>query len=322
MTDPKASEARIRPVRRMRGSAAISAELFTSTADPLVIAFQTSALFYDQDRDPALTLPALRQRWAASERKASAARRTLIDLGYWVQVDARQPGGTWRRETLFGEIRLTFADLEDVAAQFAPTSSLDCGGDSYVISKNGVLVKKTAGGTDTAKLQTRSDQAKQGESAGRTESAPVQTVHASSVRSTDDAKTCMHDEFWLKTTTTIGAAVDPPGRRKVHAQIATAFEAGWTPDTLSTWIARQVVTATSRLHNVPGFVVNALREIPVPELAAPSKPAEPKPLPACPTCKASEGDKPSVRSITNSEGFAKPCPDCHPLALVRSTEAA
>ncbi len=77
----------IRPLRDRRGSVPITAELYAATHDPVVVAFQLTAGFYDQDRDPPLTLEGLRARWKVGLPAARTARRALIDVGCWAEVN-------------------------------------------------------------------------------------------------------------------------------------------------------------------------------------------------------------------------------------------
>lgn len=291
----------IRPFRNMRGSAPISAELFTSTSDPLVIAFQTSAMFATV-HDPDLTLAVLQQRWTASRRGAAAARRALVELGYWVGVRVRVEGGQWRTETRTSEVRMTEADLADLAAQYTPTSQLECGGRTYVVGLDGSL-RVTAGGNSARPAETldaapaelplavtRSDQAivdnsltelppavtraDQGEhqgSAGRAE-LPLAVVPHTYI-SSSSGNTCMHDdlheEFWAILGKLRQVPIDRGGRKARHEQIAVAFQAGWTPDTLASWVAAQVAGA-KRLSNPAGFIIATLREIPAPAEVPPT----------------------------------------------------
>lgn len=293
----------IRPFRNMRGSAPISAELFTSTANALVIAFQTSAMFW-LDGDPDLTLTVLQQRWTASRRGAAEARRVLIELGYWVAVRARVDGGQWRTETRTSEVRMTETDLAELAAQYAPTSLLDCGGRTYVVGLDGTL-RVTAGGNsarpaetlDSAAAElplavtrpdqaivdnslaelppavTRADLGEHDRSAGRAELPPAVVPHASI--SFGDGYACMHgdphDEFWatLGRLRVVSTPIDRGGRKAVHPQLAVAFQSGWTPESLARWLGAQVAAAKG-LSNPAGFVIASLKEIPAPVEVAPT----------------------------------------------------
>jgi hypothetical protein len=314
----------IRPLRPMRGSVPITAEMFTSTTDPLVLAFQTSAVFHDPERDPALTLPTLQRRWNASRRGAAGARRTLIDLAYWAEVRVRMPGGRFKQETRTSETRMTAGDLYDLAAEYTPSSLITCGGEVYVIGADHSLVphRGTASGDpvppgQTAAglppLVTRYEQAGQHIYAGRTGSPPV-VANASSVHRTDDEKTCMHDEFWSMITTTV-TPVDLPGRTSVRTQLDVAFASGWTPESLSAWIGKQLEASRGRISNRAGFVIAQLRAIPAPaQVATPSVSPRPE------WCGADGADgsdpcDPTTRLRERvSDGAMYRCPVCNPRA--------
>ncbi|MBA8827848.1 hypothetical protein FHX42_005255 [Saccharopolyspora lacisalsi] len=300
-------------LRQTRGSAPISGDLFTATADPLVVAFQTTVLFHDPNNG-ALTLPQLRQRWNASERGARAARRALIDRGFWVELDERQPNGRFRRITLFSEIRLGEQDLAELAIQYPPSSRIRCGGNDYLVGPSGELAHRSCTSADSgnvsaghaesapaqtrklstgpapaqtrhdqgvhktgpAPAQTRHDQEKQDISADHADSAPAQT-DASSRRDDDEKHACMDvvSQFWKLISSSI-AMIDPPGRSNVQSQVQTALQSGWTPESLTHWVHTQLTAAKKRttVRSPAGFVISQLREIPA--VAETAGPVEPK----------------------------------------------
>ena len=135
----------VRQLRAVRDFAPIDLDLFTSTTDPMVIAFHTSVLLH-QGRPEALTLQSLQQRWGTSKVRASAARRALIDLGYWAEVRKRVSGGQLANETVMGEARFTRESLRELAAQYPPSSLIECGGKSFTVSTGGGLVDVVRGG--------------------------------------------------------------------------------------------------------------------------------------------------------------------------------
>lgn len=300
----------IRSLRKMRGSVPVSAEVFTSTSNPLVIAFQVSVVFA-AERGEELSWPGLQRRWAASRRGAAEARRVLIDLGYWAEVRARQSDGRFRTETRTWEARMTEDDLIGLASEYAPSSVIHCGGRTYTVSPDGLVAsareifaghRVTDSGnsvrpaetsvttvtdipelvprsdlrivdnspTDIPELVTRSDLRKQDEPAGRTDLPKLVGQHHGS-SSLEEEQTCMHDDFWAKIGQLVSSTqVDPPGRRAVHDQLAVAFQAGWKPKSLARWLAGQVQSA-KRLSNPAGFMIARLREIPAPADVPPTR---------------------------------------------------
>lgn len=108
-------------------------------------------------------------------------------------------------------------------------------------------------------------------------------------------------------------AVDHGGRRSVERQLQVAFDTGWTPTTLATWMTRKMRTARS-IGNPAGFVVAQLRSIPAPSEAG----AGPAARPDWCGSDGSDGGEP-CDPITRqreraSDGALYRCPICHPLA--------
>lgn len=199
---------------------------------------------------------------------------------------------------------MTETDLAELAAQYAPTSQVECGGRTYVVGLDGTL-RVTAGGNSARPAETlepgaaelplavtradqavvdnspaglppvvtRPDQGEHDRSAGRAELPPAVVPHASISSSSGYA--CMHgdphEEFWaiLARSPLVLTPIDPPGRRAVRAKLTVAFKAGWTPDSLAGWLAAQVASAR-KLSNPAGFVIAQLKEIPAPAEVPPT----------------------------------------------------
>jgi hypothetical protein len=166
----------IQRFRPGRPSVPIEADLYASTDNPVVVAFQLAAGFYDENRDPPLTLEGLRKRWQVGLPAARTARRALIDLGWWVEVNTftteDEQGRRYRRPqrctvTRTHEKRLTEDDLRDLAAEYPAGSRLDCGGVQYVVTADGQLERP--GQTDSENAAGRSDQDERDRTAGATD---------------------------------------------------------------------------------------------------------------------------------------------------------
>lgn len=173
---PRAST--IRPLRQRPSSVPVSHELYSQTADPTVVAFQVTAMFHNPTTDPPLTLDALRARWKVGRPKATIARRTLIDLGFWIEVRAKDERGQYFTETLTWDQQITLEDLQDLALHYRPGSKLDCGGCVYRVDACGQL-DIDAGGADRQKTVTRADQVKFDVGAGGADRQKTDTRAAS-----------------------------------------------------------------------------------------------------------------------------------------------
>lgn len=328
---------RLRPLRDGPDSVPITRELYQLTANPFVLAFQASVGFHVPG-DPPLTLAQLAATWGASRRVAAAARRELVDLGYWAEVRARLPNGQIETETRHAHSRYRDRDIEDLAAECAPSSLITVGGRTYRVGSDGRPVAhrharsgesappadlsaglpksatrsdRAAVLTGTPKLVTRSDQARRPLAAGRTGGPESVALHAS-VRRTDEKEQTMHDRFWMVITTSI-AAVDPGGQRAVHRELDVAFTRGWTPHTLADWIKAQLESTRTAIANKAGFVVARLRAIPPP----PPRPTS-KPTPSANGCDRvrGDGDDPCdsrTRLRTRPDGTVYRC-ECNPRA--------
>ncbi len=123
------------------------------------------------------------------------------------------------------------------------------------------------------------------------------------------------EEFWNRIAAT-AAAVGRGGQKSVHHQVVTALDAGWTPQLLADWVTGMLQEARQRkfVRNPAGFVVAQLRDIPLLTNSTDpvGKPAEGEALPACSTCGARAGENRSYRTVDNSQGGVRKCPDCHP----------
>lgn len=141
--DPDAPSAgtanRIRPLKPRRSSVPLSYELYTSTNDPIVLAFHASAMFHNPEHDPPLTLDGLRQRWQVGRPKATLARRELLDLAYWAEVRSCDARGRFATETRTWELPITEDDLRDLATEYLPGSKISCGGQIFRITAAGEL---------------------------------------------------------------------------------------------------------------------------------------------------------------------------------------
>ncbi|CRK57071.1 hypothetical protein [Alloactinosynnema sp. L-07] len=336
--DPQAADGghhRLRPLRNGPDSVPITRELYQLTTNPYVLAFQASVGFHVTG-DPPLTLAQLAATWGASRRVAAAARRELVELGYWAEVRARLPHGHIETETRHAHTRYTDRDIEELAAEYAPSSQITVGGQTYRVAADGRPVPhrhtrsghsappadlstglpraatrsdRATGPTGIPKLVTRSDQVRRPPNPGRTEGPEPVALHAS-VRRTDEKEQTMHDQFWMVITTSI-AAVDAGGQRAVHREIDVAFTRGWTPHTLADWIKAQIESARAAIANKAGFVVARLRAIPPP----PPRPTS-KPTPAANTCDRvrADGDDPCdarTRLRTRPDGTVYRC-ECNP----------
>ncbi len=328
----------IRPLRQRPSSVPLSHELYSQTADPVVIAFQVAAMFHNPSTDPPLTLDALRARWKVGRPKATTARRALIDLGFWVEVRAKDDRGQYVTETLTWDQQVSQEDLQDLALHYRPGSKIDCGGCVYRVNDRGYL-DIDAGKTDHQRSVTRIDQAKRDVDAGEPDRQKTDTrrtgepdpqktdtPHASPLRG-DEEHACMHDvlieEFWNRVATTT-AAVGRGGQNSVHRQVTTAFDVGWTPQLLADWVTGKLQEMRQRklVRNPAGFVVAQLRDIPPLErpTEAVGSPVDKERLPACNTCGARSGEGRAYRTVDSEHGGVRKCPDCHPDTS-RSTAA-
>lgn len=86
----------------------------------------------------------------------------------------------------------------------------------------------------------------------------------------EDHHAGMHDDLWAIIAKTVSTPVDRAGRNSVRTQLAAAFDAGWTPETLGRWVGTQVADARG-LSRPAAFVVSILRDIPAPSEVAPSR---------------------------------------------------
>lgn|GEM_PF-5220175 len=101
-------------------------------------------------------------------------------------------------------------------------------------------------------------------------------------------------------------------RRKLAQRISRELAAGATPEAvrhaltrdLEPGQARSAVAVVMARTAQPGWAE-------LPTLTQSDKPNE-KPMPACSTCRANEGDGPGVRTVQRPDGRVGPCPDCRP----------
>lgn len=138
-TPPSSSAAGvIRPLRARRSSAPVPAELHDA-ADPVAVAFHVSAAMGEE-----LSRAELTSYWGVGRPKHDAARRTLIDLGLWIDVRIPSRGArggvSWGRETRTVETRVTDRDLAELALEYPAGTKLETAGQHWQIAEDGSVV--------------------------------------------------------------------------------------------------------------------------------------------------------------------------------------
>lgn len=357
MTTPVGDEGgQLRQFRPARASAPIMRDLYASTSDPTVLAFQLGTMFEGKEGATAkVTLKALRARWGVGRPKAAAARRHLINAGYWVAL--RMPtgvAGQWRSETVTYEMPFTYEDLGELARECPPGTRLECSGDAYVVDKEHHLVPrgaenchsdrpaeirrrvaencksarpaKTSAGVQ--KTATRPDQARSRKPAVRTESqktvTPTSSPYGDDVKHHHESATAHGDDdvqkFWDEIS--IVVAVQAPGRRSVDKTVREALEGDWTPVELAAWVLAALRDAGPRITKPAGFVISTLRgDIPAtPPPKAPSGPFLPDWCTKCGTDYPPTWPKARAkfRTVRNPDGLEEPCGTCHPDRHVKA----
>lgn len=346
--DRSARGGTIRRLRQERGSVPITRDLYASTHDPTVLAFQLDAMFTDDDT---LTLAALQDRWNVGRPKATVARRFLIDSGYWAELRVPMSGGRWSTETVAWEAALSFDDLLELAVSVPPGTHIESAGQRYIVGAEHELRHRVAENCDPATTSgnsdrvavscdperpgktptgsqpdaTRSDQGKDPKPERRTESQKTVTPPCKEHDDEHhgDGKDDAVEQFWRALRAVV--AVDPPGRNSVHAQVRAALNGPWTPDHLAQWVLGRLKEAGKSVQRPAGFVIAQLRGIPT---APPSDRFVDgsNGIPWCGQCGTHFGDdrarvNAKFRQVLDDDGTEHPCPVCHPTGRAASPAA-